>query len=123
MKKNNFSAIIDLGHSKLRFGIFDDNFINLYSSSKKIMENDTEENYSKNINSLIIESEKKISNHIDDIIVMYDLDEIFSIDISIKRNFDKKVNIEANIWNVPELPVQLKNLRKNCVNIPKVGEI
>ena len=38
-------------------------------------------------------------------------------------HFDKKVNIEANIWNVPELPAQLKNLRKNCVDIPKVGEI
>jgi hypothetical protein len=38
-------------------------------------------------------------------------------------HFDKKVNIEANIWNVPELPAQLKNLRKNCIDIPKVGEI
>ena len=33
------------------------------------------------------------------------------------------VNIEANIWKVPELPAQLKNLRTNCVDIPKVGEI
>ena len=38
-------------------------------------------------------------------------------------HFDKKVNIEANVWSVPELSAQLKNLRKNCVNIPKVGEI
>jgi hypothetical protein len=38
-------------------------------------------------------------------------------------HFDKKINIEANIWNVPELPAQLKNLRTNCVDIPKVGEI
>ena len=110
MKKSNFSAIIDLGHSNLRFGIFDDNFINLYSSSKKIMENDTEENYSKNINSLIIESEKKISNHIDDIIVMYDLDEIFSIDISIKRNFDKKVNmIKTSSYLLLEIIQLVKN--------------
>ena len=110
MKKNNFSAIIDLGHSKLRFGIFDDNFINLYSSSKKIMENDTEENYSKNINSLIIESEKKISSHIDDIIVMYDLDEIFSIDISIKKNFDKKVNmVKTSSYLLLEIIQLVKN--------------
>ena len=36
---------------------------------------------------------------------------------------DKRVNIEPNIWNIPELPSQLKILRKNCVDIPKVGEI
>ena len=56
----------------------------------------------------------------------WDAEEVFK-ELDIKSltaiHFDKKVNIEANIWKVPKLPAQLKNLRKNCVDIPKVGEI
>lgn len=56
----------------------------------------------------------------------WDADKVFE-ELDIKSltaiHFDKKVNIEANIWKVPELPAQLENLRRNCVDIPKVGEI
>ena len=37
---------------------------------------------------------EKISNHIENIIVMYDIEKIFSVDISIKRIFDQKVNVK-----------------------------
>ena len=48
MKKSNFSTIIDLGHSNFKYGIFDNNFINIYFSSKDIREANSEEDYSKN---------------------------------------------------------------------------
>ena len=94
MDKNNFSAIIDLGNSNLRLGIFDDNYMNLYSSSKSFVENEIEENFSDKLNFLIRDAEKKISNHIKNIIVMYDSSEIYSIDISLKRSFDQKMNVK-----------------------------
>ena len=59
MDKNNFSAIIDLGNSNLRLGIFDDNYMNLYSSSKSFVENEIEENFSDKLNFLIRDAEKK----------------------------------------------------------------
>ena len=94
MDKNNFSAIIDLGNSNLRLGIFDNNYMNLYSSSKSVVENGIEENFSYTLNSLIRDAEKKISNHIKNIIVMYDSSEIYSIDISLKKSFDQKMNVK-----------------------------
>ena len=91
--------------------------------------------YSGDINVVQIAKVLSISNQIDDEFdVVYlsfgnwswDAEKVFK-ELDIKSltaiHFDKKVNIEANIWNVPELPAQLKNLRKNCVDIPKVGEI
>ncbi len=37
-------------------------------------------------------------------------------------HFDKKANIEANIWKTPELSKKLQVLRKNCQGIAKFGE-
>ncbi len=37
-------------------------------------------------------------------------------------HFDKKANIEANIWKTPELPKKLQILRENCQGIAKLGE-
>mgnify|MGYP001473680344 CR=1 FL=1 len=76
-----------------------------------------------------------ISKHIDDKFdVVYlsfgnwswDTEKVFQ-DLAIKSltavHFDRKANIEANIWNTPELPKKLKNLRESCSEIAKVGDI
>ena len=107
MKKSNFSTIIDLGQSNFKYGIFDNNFINIYLSSKDIREANSDEDYSKIINSLILDSEKKISNHIENIIVMYDIEKIFSVDISIKRIFDQKVNVKKTSSLLLQESIQL----------------
>lgn len=38
-------------------------------------------------------------------------------------HFDTKANIEANIWQTPDLPERLKKLKENCSEIIKVGDI
>ena len=56
----------------------------------------------------------------------WDTEKVFQ-DLAIKSltavHFDRKANIEANIWNTPELPKKLKNLRESCAEIAKVGDI
>ena len=94
MSKSNFSAVIDLGSSNFRFGVYDNNYRNLYSSTISVFQNEVNENYYENINFLIRDAEKKISSHIKSIIVMYDSSEIYSIDISLKRIFDQKENVK-----------------------------
>ena len=97
MTKNNFSAVIDLGYSNFRFSIFDSNYMNLYSCTKPVSEDEHEKNLSNTINFLIRDAEKKISNHINNIIVMYEDNDFHTIDISFKKNFDQKVNAKKNI--------------------------
>ena len=38
-------------------------------------------------------------------------------------HLDRKANIEANIWQTPDLPEKLKKLKENCSEITKVGDI
>ncbi len=94
MNKNKYSTIIDYGSSNFRLGIFNENLENLYISSKAVVEkNDYNEHFSS-INFLIKDAEKKISNHIENIVVLYDDKDISSVDLSIKRDFDQKIFID-----------------------------
>ena len=72
MNKNNFSTVIDYGSAKLRLGVFNENLDNLYISSKSITEKNNYEEHFNLIKFLIKDAEKKISNHLDNIIVLYD---------------------------------------------------
>jgi len=94
MNKNNFSMVIDYGSSSLRLGVFNESLDNLYISSKSISEKNNYEEHFNSIKFLIKEAEKKISNHLDNITVLYDSPEIYSIDLSIKKNFDQKIFIK-----------------------------
>ena len=38
-------------------------------------------------------------------------------------HFDRKANIEANIWQTPGLPRKIRKLKENCSEITKVGDI
>ena len=100
MKKNNFLAVIDHGSSKLRLGIFNNNFDYLYSSSKDISDKNNQDEFSKLINFLIKDAEKKISNHINDIILLHDDAKIFSIDLSVKKIFDQKSLLDENLSSI-----------------------
>ena len=91
MSKNNFSTIIDYGSTCVRIGVFDKNLEQLCISSKDIDEKNNYEEHLKSINFLVKEVEKKISNHLENIIVLYDSSKIYSIDLSIKKNFDQKI--------------------------------
>ena len=91
MNKNNYSAILDFGHSKLRLGVFNKNLENDYSTSKKIIEKDNIEEYSNTVKFIIKDAEKNIADHLENIIVLYDSSQIHSIDLSIKKDFDQNV--------------------------------
>tara|TARA_B100001250_G_scaffold388250_1_gene386349 strand:- start:1730 stop:2908 length:1179 start_codon:yes stop_codon:yes gene_type:complete len=89
--KNNYSTIIDFGSTKLRLGVFDEKLNLSYSSSLDINENNNKDGYSESIKSIIKQAEKKISNHLENITILYDTSEIFSVDLSIRKNFDQKI--------------------------------
>ena len=114
MIKNKFHTIVDLGSSNLRLGVFDENLNKLYFSSKNIIQKNNNEEQFNTIKFLIKDAEKNISNHIDNIVVMYDSSEIHSIDISIKKNYDKKISLnDVYSSTILELNQLVKN---NFVN-------
>ncbi len=96
MNEKNLSVFIDFGSSKIRLGMYDK------ETSKNIitLENDCTSNFNLNnfdikdsneiIKNLIKSAEKKINNHIKNINLMIDTPDMFSIDLSIKKNFDNK---------------------------------
>ena len=89
--KNNYSTIIDFGSTKLRLGVFDEKLNLSYSSSLDINENNNKDGYSESIKSIIKQAEKKISNHLENITILYDTSEIFSVGLSIRKNFGQKI--------------------------------
>ena len=120
MKKNNYPTVIDFGSSELRLGVFDRNLSKLFFESKSILRNDNYEDYSKSINILIREAEKKISTHLENITVLYDNSEICSIDLSIKKKLDQKI-VFKDVCS--SLILEAKQLIKNSYIKKKVIHI
>ena len=94
MNKDNYSTIIDFGSSKLRLGVFDENLSKIYFKSKDIDKESNFNEYSKLINFLIRDAESKISNHLKNIVVLYDASDVYSIDLSIKKILDQKTSFK-----------------------------
>ena len=114
MKKSNSLCVIDYGSSLLRLGVFDEKFNCLHSSSKNIIEKNNHDEYLKSINLLVREAEKKISNHLENVFILYDDSEILSVDLSIKKNFDQKVLIKDVYSSIIEECNQL--IKNNYIN-------
>ena len=91
MKQNNYSAIIDFGSDNLRLSVFNRDSKNIFSSSQQIVDKNNFEEHSKTLNFLIRNTEKKIASHLESIVVLYDNKDFFSVDISIKKNFDQPI--------------------------------
>ena len=66
-----FSTIVDFGSDRLRLGVFDGQMNDLFSHWKDIIEKENYYEYVDSIKFLIREAEKKISNHVENIIVLY----------------------------------------------------
>ena len=92
MKKNNYQTIVDYGSSELRLGVFDNKLTKLFFQSKTVSKKNNYEEYSKSINFLIREAENQVSTHLEDLTVLYDTSEIYTIDLSIKKKLDQKIN-------------------------------
>jgi len=85
---NKFYSIIDFGSSKVRFSVFNSKLDEEYSQSILVTDN-YKENF-ENIKKIIKNGERKISNHIEEVILLLDSPNIFSIDISFKKKIDTK---------------------------------
>jgi len=94
MKKNNYSTVIDFGSDNLRLGVFNNDSKNIFSISKEIFEKKDYNEHSQSLSNLIRNAEKKISSHLENIIVLYDHSEFYSIDLSIRKDFDQFVNLK-----------------------------
>ena len=97
MKKNKCLTVIDYGSKKIRLSIFDKNQKKLYSTSENQINDQNIETKSYRINQIIRKAEKNISDHIEELVVLYDDPKILSIDLSIKKEFDQKIIINENI--------------------------
>ena len=117
MQKNNYLTIIDYGSSELRLGVFDNKLSKLFIQSKVIFQKDSYEEHSKSINFLIREAENKISAHLEDITILYDTSEIFTIDISIKKKLDQKI-IFKDICS--SIILEASQLINDCYNNRKI---
>ena len=92
MTKSNFFNIIDYGLSKIRIAIFDSNLNVCYSES--ILKNsiDNKENNFDYLKDIIRKAEKKISSHIEDIILILDSKKTLVIDVSLQKKLDGNMN-------------------------------
>ena len=100
MSEEDFKTYIDFGASKIRIGIFDKNFSRLiFFSEKKWLSTFNSKHLNldeskKILHDLILSAEKKIGNYIKNINLMFDPQDLDSIDLSIKSNLEnKKINI------------------------------
>ena len=78
-------TVIDLGSSKVKITTFDQKKKIISHLSEKIDDKENFEEISSIIKKLIKNSEKEISNHIEDINLLFDDSNFFTIDISIKK--------------------------------------
>ncbi len=120
MNEKSLNVFVDFGSSKIRLGIYDKET----SKNIIILEKDCISNFSLNnfdiknsneiIKDLIKSAEKKINNHIKNINLMIDTPDMFSIDISIKKNSDRK---QYSKNDIKSLLNEIKGLvQKNYLN-------
>ena len=93
MGKNNYFNVIDFGSSKIRFASFDNNFDKKFSDSIKVYTNENLQSHFEAINKIIKKAEKNFSDHIEDIVLILDTDQLFTIDISLTKNLDRSSKI------------------------------
>jgi len=120
MNEKSLSIFIDFGSSKIRLGIYDkETSKSILTLEKECISNFSINNFDiKNskeiVKNLIKSAEKKINNHIKNINLMIDTPDMFSVDISIKKNSDGKKYSKDDIISLLN---ESKNLvQKNYIN-------
>ena len=93
MGKNSYFNVIDFGSSKIRFASFDNNLEEKFSESIEIYINENLQSHFEAINKIIKKAEKNFSDHIEDIVLILDTDQLFTIDISLTKNLDRSSKI------------------------------
>lgn len=93
MNKENFFNLIDFGSSKVRFSVFDYESNKKFSESRNVSINTNYTDHFKVINEVVKKAEKSISYHVNDVIILLDSSDLFTIDVSLKKNLNKKSQI------------------------------
>ena len=91
--KNKYFNLIDFGSSKIRFSIYDVNLKIKFSEAKSVIIDNNFVNHFEVIKNIIRKAEKKISNHIEDIILLMDSPDLLSIEIGLKKELNKNSRI------------------------------
>ena len=126
MKKNNYHTIIDFGKEKIRLAVFNKDSKNIFSKSKEIQKKENYDEHSKSLNYLIRSTEKKISSHLNNVTVLFDHSQFYSIDISIKKEFDQPTNLKetyASLLQEANLLIFNNYLKDKIVHIIKINSI
>ena len=89
MKNDKLYTIIDLGRSKIRLSIIDKNKKIYYSSFLNILSNSLISEYQSKVKKIIIDAEKKLSFHLEDIILLMDPITIKTISLSLRKVLDQ----------------------------------
>ena len=116
MNEKGLNTFIDFGSSKIRIGVFDiESSKNIFTSEKDCISNLNEKYFdisgsNEVLNYLIKTAEKKIDNHIKNINLMIDTNDMFSIDISLKKISDNKKYSNKDILSLLQ---EGKNLIQN----------
>ena len=120
MNEKNLNVFIDFGSSKIRLGAYDNETSNnIFISERDCVSNFNLKKFDINnsteiIRDLIKSAEKKVDKHINKINLMIDTPDMFSIDLSIKKNFDNKKYSKSDISSLLN---EAKNLiQKNYIN-------
>ena len=107
MGKINYFNIIDFGLSNIRFSIFDNNYSEKFSISKSVLLNKDYLNHFTIITEIIKQGEKKISDHINDVVLTLDTENLFVINLSLKKKLDSSSTLDK-AYNA--LVLELKQL-------------
>ena len=110
MIKDQFLNILDFGDSSVRFSIFDKKLDNYFSEIINLKNEKNSLNDIKLIGELIKKGEKKISSHIENIILMIDSSDLLTIDLSYFKILDVKDDIEKVYNNILKEVTQIVNL-------------
>ncbi len=88
MINKKINTVIDLGNSAIRLSVFDEKNKIFFSLIEEIEYLSKENNLSNSLKKIIRKSEKEISSHIDNIILLIDRSNILILDLSIKKKID-----------------------------------
>ncbi len=93
MDNQNYINILDFGSSRIRFSVFNNDLKEVYTESENVKLENNLINHMLKTRKIIKNAEKKITNHINDSVIILDLNELFTVDISLNKNLDGKLNI------------------------------
>ena len=93
MNKENYTNIIDFGSNKIRISVFDNELNEKFFETCKVLIDENFSNHLDVVTKIIKSAEKKISSHIQDIILTLDSKDLFTIDISLKKYLDENLNL------------------------------